>query len=76
MAVVVSQAQNEQAGLAEQGLDITAPHPMVNEDLLEVQDPDDPFRLVFVCAMWLTGFDAPSCSTVYLEQADAQPHPR
>jgi type I restriction enzyme R subunit len=24
--------------------------------------------LVFVCAMWLTGFDAPSCSTVYLDK--------
>jgi type I restriction enzyme R subunit len=27
-----------------------------------------PLRLVFVCAMWLTGFDAPSCSTVYLDK--------
>src|SRR6185312_9516619 len=27
-----------------------------------------PFRLVFVCAMWLTGFDAPSCSTIYLDK--------
>jgi len=25
-------------------------------------------RLVFVCAMWLTGFDAPSCSTLYLDK--------
>ena len=30
--------------------------------------PDDPFRIVFVCAMWLTGFDAPSCSTLYLDK--------
>jgi len=30
--------------------------------------PDDPLRLVFLCAMWLTGFDAPSCSTVYLDK--------
>jgi type I restriction enzyme R subunit len=28
----------------------------------------DPLRLVFVCAMWLTGFDAPSCSTIYLDK--------
>jgi type I restriction enzyme R subunit len=34
----------------------------------EVQGPEDPLRLVFVCAMWLTGFDAPSCSTVYLDK--------
>ena len=32
------------------------------------KDPDDPLRLVFLCAMWLTGFDAPSCSTVYLDK--------
>jgi type I restriction enzyme R subunit len=32
------------------------------------KDPDDPLSLVFVCAMWLTGFDAPSCSTVYLDK--------
>ena len=32
------------------------------------KDPKDPLRLVFVCAMWLTGFDAPSCSTVYLDK--------
>src|SRR5205814_997982 len=30
--------------------------------------PNDPLSLVFVCAMWLTGFDAPSCSTVYLDK--------
>ena len=30
---------------------------MVNENLDEkFKDPDDPFRLVFVCAMWMTGF--------------------
>ena len=52
------------------GLDI-APHRkrMVNEDLdAKFKDPDDPFRLVFVCAMWITGFDAPSCSTIYLDK--------
>ena len=38
------------------------------------KDPADPLRLVFVCAMWLTGFDAPSCSTDLSRQADAQPH--
>jgi type I restriction enzyme R subunit len=32
------------------------------------KDSDDPLRLVFLCAMWLTGFDAPSCSTVYLDK--------
>src|SRR5439155_26081025 len=27
-----------------------------------------PLRIAFVCAMWMTGFDAPSCSTMYLDK--------
>ena len=70
MAVVVSQAQNEIRDMKEKGLDIL-PHRkrMVEEDLdTKFKDPDDPFRLVFVCAMWMTGFDVPSCSTIYLDK--------
>jgi type I restriction enzyme R subunit len=70
MAVVVSQGQNEIADMAEKGLDIR-PHRkrIVEEDLeTKFKDPDDPFRLVFVCAMWMTGFDVPSCSTLYLDK--------
>ena len=70
MAVVVSQAQNEVADMADAGLDIAKHRKrMVSEDLdSKFKDPDDPFRLVFVCAMWLTGFDSPSTSTVYLDK--------
>ena len=32
------------------------------------KDPHDPLQLVFVCAMWLTGFDVPSLSTLYLDK--------
>ena len=70
MAVVVSQAQGEVADLAEKGLDI-APHRrrMMDEDLeTRFKTPDDPLRLVFVCAMWMTGFDVPNCSTIYLDK--------
>ena len=70
MAVVVSQAQNEVPDFKAKGLDIT-PHRLriVKEDLeTKFKDPDDPFRLVFVCAMWMTGFDVPSCSTIYLDK--------
>jgi type I restriction enzyme R subunit len=70
MAVVVSQGQNEIAEMIEKGLDIR-PHRkrMVEEDLeTKFKNPDDPFRLVFVCAMWMTGFDVPSCSTLYLDK--------
>ena len=32
------------------------------------RDPDDPFKMVIVCDMWLTGFDAPSCHTIYIDK--------
>ena len=32
------------------------------------KDPENPLQLVFVCAMWLTGFDAPTLSTLYLDK--------
>jgi type I restriction enzyme R subunit len=70
MAVVVSQGQNEIAEMRDKELDIR-PHRkrMVEEDLeTKFKNPDDPFRLVFVCAMWMTGFDVPSCSTLYLDK--------
>jgi type I restriction enzyme R subunit len=70
MALVVSPAQNEVEQMRALGLDIV-PHRrrMVAEELDEkFKDPDDPLGLVFLCAMWLTGFDAQSCSTVYLDK--------
>jgi type I restriction enzyme R subunit len=70
MAVIVSAGQNEIEQMQALGLDIV-PHRrrMVAEKLDDkFKDPKDRLRLVFVCAMWLTGFDAPSCSTVYLDK--------
>jgi type I restriction enzyme, R subunit len=70
MAVVVSQAQNEIAEMQAKGLEIE-PHRrrMVKEDMDgKFKDRNDPFRIVFVCAMWMTGFDVPSCSTIYLDK--------
>jgi len=70
MAVVVSQSQNEIDDLKRKGLDIL-PHRerMQKEDLeAKFKDPDDPLRLVFVCAMWITGFDVPTIGTVYLDK--------
>ena len=70
MAVVVSQAQNEIADMKELGLDIARHRKRIVEEDLDskFKNPEDPFRLVFVCAMWLTGFDSPSTSTVYLDK--------
>ena len=70
MAVVVSQSQNEMADLKAKGLDIV-PHRqrMLKERLDEkFKDPESNLRLVFVCAMWITGFDVPTCSTLYLDK--------
>ncbi|MFN8586487.1 MAG: type I restriction endonuclease subunit R [Candidatus Eisenbacteria bacterium] len=72
MALIVSPGQNEIEQMKKLGLDIE-PHrrrmnssrPGLDE---KFKDTEDPLRLVFVCAMWLTGFDAPSCSTVYLDK--------
>ena len=69
-AVVVSQSQNEIRDMKEKGLDIL-PHRkrMNNEDLdTNFKNPEHPLGMVFVCAMWLTGFDVPSCSTLYLDK--------
>lgn len=70
MAVVVSQAQNEIEDFKKKGLDIAVHRKrIVKEDLdKKFKDADDPFRIVFVCAMWMTGFDVPSCSTIYLDK--------
>lgn len=70
MAVVVSQSQNEIQEFKDKGLDIaTHRKRMVKEEMdVKFKDPKDPFRIVFVCAMWMTGFDVPSCSTIYLDK--------
>jgi type I restriction enzyme R subunit len=70
MAVVVSGAQNEAAQLAAKGLDIIPHRKRMQAEKLDekFKDPADPLRLVFVCAMWITGFDAPAISTVYLDK--------
>lgn len=70
IAVVVSQSQNEIEDLKKKGVNIV-PHRtrMVKEDLAsKFKDENDPLRIAFVCAMWLTGFDAPACSTIYLDK--------
>ena len=70
MAVVVSPSQNEIEEFNKKGLDIAKHRKrMVKEDLeIKFKNPDDPLRIVFVCAMWITGFDVPSCSTIYLDK--------
>jgi type I restriction enzyme, R subunit len=72
MALIVSPGQNEIEQMRKHGLDIVPHRRRMNESQPgldeKFKEPDDPLRIVFLCAMWLTGFDAPSCSTVYLDK--------
>ena len=70
MAVVVSAGQNEVEQMVSLGLDIVRHRQRIHDEDLDekFKNPKDPLSLVFVCAMWLTGFDAPSVSTVYLDK--------
>jgi len=70
MAVIISPAQNEVDDFRQKGIDIFPLRKrMQTEDLDEkFKDPANPLRIVFVCAMWITGFDVPSCSTIYLDK--------
>ena len=75
MAVVISEENDEEAKFAKQGLKISEHRAKMKEitpDGRDIEDrfksPDDPLQLVFVCAMWLTGFDVKNLSTLYLDK--------
>ena len=79
MAVVVSEEQGEVDKFRKWGLDIT-PHRKLIKEGFETADgkrldmesafkkEEHPFRVAIVCAMWLTGFDVPTMSTLYLDK--------
>jgi len=75
MAVVVSEEAGEEEKFKQEGLDIKPHRERMNEVNEEGQTLEDLFkaddstlRLVVVCSMWLTGFDAPTVSTLYLDK--------
>jgi len=75
MAVVISEEADEEKKFAEQHLDIKPHRKRMNQidenghDIeYQFKDKANPLRLVFVCAMWLTGFDVKSLSTLYLDK--------
>jgi type I restriction enzyme R subunit len=70
VCVVVSPEQNEIKKFAKLGLDIEHHRQKMGKRDLEKEfkEDDNSFRLAFVCAMWITGFDAPCVSTVYLDK--------
>lgn len=70
MAVIISQEQNEIQTFKNWGLDIIPHRTKMEKRELDkgFKDADNPFRIVFVCAMWLTGFDVKSLATIYLDK--------
>ncbi|MGR4876407.1 type I restriction endonuclease subunit R [Pseudoxanthomonas sp. LARHCG66] len=75
MAVIVSEEAGEEEKFAKKKLDIKPHRERMNaldehgHDIeFNFKDAEHPLQLVFVCAMWLTGFDAPTVSTLYLDK--------
>lgn len=83
MAIVVSEEQGEVDKFRQWGVDIV-PHRALMKEGFAIETPSGtqkrisieeafkdeshPFRIVIVCAMWLTGFDVPSLATMYLDK--------
>lgn len=78
MAVVISQEgsdKEEEKVFSDAGLNIRPHRELMDhpdEDGRNIEDffkdPNNTYRIVFVTAMWMTGFDAPSVSTLYLDK--------
>lgn len=76
MSVVVSYESEEEAKFDKLGLNIRPHRALMNRtwgdehETIEdrFRNPKDRFHLVFVCSKWLTGFDAPTVSTLYLDK--------
>jgi type I restriction enzyme R subunit len=77
--LVISEAQNEVRDFRKWGFDVI-PHRVVMKRGFETpdgrrvgveeafKDPQHPFRIAVVCAMWLTGFDVECLSTLYMDK--------
>ncbi|MFH1601664.1 MAG: type I restriction endonuclease subunit R [Candidatus Shapirobacteria bacterium] len=70
MAVVVSQSQSEIEDMAEFEIDMKPIRARIKNENLEkkFKKAESNLRIVFVCAMWMTGFDVPNLSTLYLDR--------
>lgn len=77
--IVISEAQNEVRDFAKWGFEII-PHRVVMKTGFQTpdgkrvpvedafKDPQHPFRIAIVCAMWLTGFDVECLATLYIDK--------
>lgn len=79
LEIIISEAQNEVSDFKKWGFDII-PHRARMKQGFETADnktvdvetafknPEHPFRVAIVCAMWLTGFDVECLSTLYIDK--------
>ena len=77
--IIISEAQNEVADFKKWGFDII-PHRARMKQGFEMADgqrvdvetayknPEHPFRVAIVCAMWMTGFDVECLSALYIDK--------
>jgi type I restriction enzyme R subunit len=77
--IIISEAQNEVRDFQKWGFDII-PHRVVMKTGFSTpdgkrvgvddafKDPQHPFRIAIVCAMWLTGFDVECLATLYIDK--------
>ena len=77
--IIISEAQNEVADFKKWGFDIIPHRARIKQGFetadgqrVDVEtafkDPDHPFRVAIVCAMWMTGFDVECLSTLYIDK--------
>jgi type I restriction enzyme R subunit len=77
--IIISEGQNEVKDLAKWGFDIRPHRDLMKRGFelgdgkriaidLAFKDPNHPFRVAIVCAMWLTGFDVECLSTLYIDK--------
>ena len=79
VGIIISEAQNEVRDFRKWGFDIIPHRALMKKGFetadgkrVEVEtafkDPQHPFRVAIVCAMWLTGFDVECLSTLYIDK--------
>ena len=79
VGLIISEAQNEVHDFGKWGFDITPHRELMKRGFEDAEgkrvdvesafkNPDHPFRVAIVCAMWLTGFDVECLSTLYIDK--------
>jgi type I restriction enzyme R subunit len=72
ICVIVSSEQNEVDKFRKLGLDIEKHRKKMSDSTRDLEkdfkNENHEFRLAIVCAMWITGFDVPCVSTIYLDK--------